>query len=101
MMDTQSICSIRECVLIHIIYSLHLYNEGTYTDIDTIIEEHVSRIGYKPQASISTSDVSPLHLDTGMYTLYYSTIVCERMLTPGVGLGDVPLDACSHMKIRM
>jgi hypothetical protein len=44
MMDTESIFSIREFVLIHIIYSLHLYNEGTYTHIDTIIEEHISRI---------------------------------------------------------
>ena len=25
----------------------------------------------------------------------------KRMLTPGVGLGDVPLGACSHMTFRM
>jgi hypothetical protein len=77
MLDTQSIFSISECVWIHIIYSLHLYNEGTYTHIDTIIEEHISRIGYKPQASINTSYVFPLHLieGKGMYTFYYCTIV--------------------------
>ena len=28
------------------------------------------------------------------------TGLCERMLTPGVGLGDVPLIACSHMTFR-
>jgi hypothetical protein len=26
--------------------------------------------------------------------------MCERMLTTGVGLGDVPLIACSHMTFR-
>jgi hypothetical protein len=92
-MDTQSICSIRECVLIHIIYSLHLYNEDTFTHIDTIIEEHISRTGYKSQASISTSHVSPLHLieGKGMYTLYYSTIVDYMTLRDPVDAKGWPL----------
>ncbi len=93
MMDTESIFSTREFVLIHIIYSLHLYNEGTYTHIDTIIEEHISRIGYKPQASIHTSYVSPLHLieGKGMYTLYYSTIVDYMTLRDPVDATGGPL----------
>jgi hypothetical protein len=48
-MNTQHILSLLgEYILIHIIYSLHLHNEGTHTHIDAIIEEHMSRICYEP-----------------------------------------------------
>jgi len=38
--------SMREYVLIHIIYSLHLYNEGIYTHIH---RRHMSRTCNEPQ----------------------------------------------------
>jgi len=64
-----------------------------FTHIDTIIEEHISRIGYKSQASIRTSYVSPLHLieGKGMYTLYYSTIVDYMTLRDPVDAKGGPL----------
>ena len=68
----------REYVLIHIIYSLHLYNMRTHTHIDTIIEEYISYICYKFQTLTYTPHMFlPLHLiiDKGMYVIYYSTIV--------------------------
>ena len=38
----------------------------------------------------------------GCNVLLQGIITCvKRMLTPGVGLGDVPLGACSHMTFRM
>ena len=42
----------KEYVLIHIIYSLHLYNmrSHTYTHIDTIREDHISWIHYSLQS---------------------------------------------------
>ena len=30
----------------------------------------------------------------------YTQLVCERMVTSGVGLGDVPLGACSYVTFR-
>ena len=70
-----------ECILIHIMYSLHPYNEGIHTCIDTRFEEHMSHTCHEPQVIAQcTSYVSPLYIieDKDLYTIvndYHPTIV--------------------------
>jgi hypothetical protein len=37
----------------------------------------------------------------GVASGWAGVTMCERMLTPGDGLGDASLIACSHMTFRM
>ena len=66
----------RRCIDTHHILTSPL--QWGHTQIDTRLEEHMSRTCLEPQAiAWVTSYVSPLHLieGTGMYTIYYSTTV--------------------------
>jgi hypothetical protein len=62
----------------------------------------MSRIGYKPRASISISYVSPLHLieGKGMYTLYYSTIVDYMTLRDPVDAKGGPLTTLGQVSLQ-